>query len=209
MKTLKTIRAMSWAVVAVVAFVGLATSLGWLQEEILTPRQGKQELSPLLSAGGSFTATDQNGKAFTEKNITGKPTLMFFGFTSCPNICPTTLSELTSILEILKSDANKLNVVFVSVDPERDTTKQMADYLSAFDKRIIGLTLTPQELADMSKKFHFYYKKVPIEDGDYTMDHTAGVYMLEANGAFSGVLDLHEPEKTKMEKVNMLIRRKL
>jgi protein SCO1/2 len=208
MKTLKTIRYASWAVVAITVFVALATSLGWVREEVLAPRQNKQELSALLLAGGSFSATDQNGKVFTEKNITGKPTLMFFGFTSCPNICPTTLSELTIILEALKADADKLNVVFVSVDPERDTTKQMADYLSAFDKRIIGLTLTPQELADMSKRFHFYYKRVPLEDGDYTMDHTAGVYMLEANGAFRGILDLHEPEKTKMEKVNMLIKGK-
>ena len=209
MQKLKIIRRVSWAIVAVVVFVALATSLGWFSEEVMKPRQDNTaELSPLLSAGGTFTAKDQFGKPFTEKNIQGTPTLMFFGFTSCPNICPTTLSELTIILENLGKDTDKIKVVFVSVDPERDTTQKIADYMTPFDKRIIGVTLTPQELSAMAKKFHFYYKKVPMEDGDYTMDHTAGVYMLEANGSFRGVLDLHEPEKVKMEKIHLLMGKK-
>lgn len=209
MKALKIIRLTSWVVAGIIAFLALATSLGWLQEKINTPQQqSSRELSPMLSAGGTFAAMDHRGKTFTEKNILGKPTLMFFGFTSCPNICPTTLSELTALLEKLGKDANRINVVFVSVDPERDTTKQMSDYLTVFDKRIIGLTLTPQALVDMSKKYHFYYKKAPLEGADYTMDHTAGVYMLEADGRMRGILDLHEPENTKMEKVNMLMGRR-
>lgn len=208
MKVLKIIRLTSWTVTGAICFLILAIALGWFRQEVAAPQSPSEELSPMLSLGGSFIATDHHGKPFSEKNILGRPTLMFFGFTSCPNICPTTLSELTNILEKLGSDANRLNVVFVSVDPERDTINQMADYLTAFDKKIIGLTLTSQELEVMSKKYRFYYKKVPIERGDYTMDHTSGVYMLEADGKFRGVLDLHEPEVTKMQKVHMLIGQK-
>ena len=202
MKALKIIRRTSWAAVGIIGFLALAVSVGWLHDKVTT---SSQELSPMYGVGGTFVAKDHHGKAFTEKNILGKPTLMFFGFTSCPNICPTTLSELTNLLEKLGKDASKLNVVFVSVDPERDTTKQMSDYLTVFDKRIIGLTLTEDDLADMSKKYRFYYKRVPLEGKDYTMDHTAGVYMLEPDGKMRGIIDLHESEKVKMDKVNMLL----
>lgn len=205
MKALKTIQLISWAAAIFAGFVFLAVSIGWLRSGTSVQQTSSEQLSPMLSAGGEFRAIDHHGKSFTQENILGKPTLMFFGFTYCPNICPTTLSDLTNLMEKLGKDAEKLNVIFISVDPVRDTTKMMADYLSAFDKRIIGLTLTPRGLEEMAKKYHFYYKKVPTDGGDYTMDHTAGVYMFEADGALRGIIDLHEPEVTKRAKINKLI----
>jgi protein SCO1 len=140
--------------------------------------------------GGPFQLTDQSGARVTEQNLKGKPSLIFFGFTHCPDICPTSLFEMSEVLRALGKDADKLNTYFVSVDPERDTAPIMKDYLSSFDPHLKGLTGTPDEVAKMIAGYRVYAKKVPTKDGDYTMDHTALIYLMDKDGRFIAPFNL-------------------
>jgi len=133
--------------------------------------------------GGPFRLTDQNGGTVTEQNLKGAPFLVFFGFTHCPEICPTTLFELSEILRKLGPDGKRVRVVFITIDPERDTPAALKDYLSSFDPRMLALTGDPAEIAAMAKAYRVYFKKVPLEQ-DYTMDHTAIVYLMDKEGRF-------------------------
>ena len=134
--------------------------------------------------GGSFRLTDQAGQTVTEKNLIGRPSIIFFGFTHCPDVCPTALFEMSEVLRAMGPDAGKLNAYFVSVDPERDTSVVMKDYISSFDPHLKGLTGTPNEIAKMISAYRVYAKKIPLKDGDYTMDHTALIYLMDKNGNF-------------------------
>jgi protein SCO1/2 len=136
------------------------------------------------SIGGPFQLTDQTGASVTEKSLQGKPTLMFFGFTHCPDICPTSLFEISEVLRAMGPDADRVNAYFVTVDPERDTPPVMKDYLQSFDPHLKGLTGSPEAVAKMIKAYRVYAKKVPLKDGDYTMDHTAAAYLLDREGRF-------------------------
>ena len=133
--------------------------------------------------GGPFRLTDQNGGTVTEQNLKGAPFLVFFGFTHCPEVCPTTLFELSEILRKLGPDGKRVRVVFITIDPERDTPAALKDYLSSFDPRMLALTGDPAEIAAVAKAYRVYYKKVPLEQ-DYTMDHTAIVYLMDKEGRF-------------------------
>jgi len=133
--------------------------------------------------GGPFRLTDQNGGTVTEQNLKGAPFLVFFGFTHCPEVCPTTLFELSEILRELGPDGKRVRVVFITIDPERDTPAALKDYLSSFDPRMLALTGDPAEIAAVAKAYRVYYKKVPLEQ-DYTIDHTAIVYLMDKEGRF-------------------------
>ncbi len=134
--------------------------------------------------GGPFRLTDQAGQTVTEKNLQGKPTLIFFGFTHCPDVCPTSLFEISEVLRAMGGDADRVNAYFISVDPERDTAAAMKDYLSSFDPHLKGLTGDPGAVAKVISGFRVYAKKVPLKDGDYTMDHTALIYLMDRDGKF-------------------------
>lgn len=134
--------------------------------------------------GGPFQLVDMAGRPVTEKALIGKPTAVFFGFTYCPEVCPTTLTELTAALRDIGPAADWLNVVFISVDPERDTPAQMKTYLSNFDPRIRGFTGTPEAVAATAKAYRVYYKKAPLEGGGYTIDHSSAVYLFDRKGQF-------------------------
>ncbi len=134
--------------------------------------------------GGPFNLVDQNGQPFSDKDLKGKSFLVFFGFTHCPDVCPTTLFEISEILRNLGPEADNTAALFVSVDPERDTPQAMRDYLASFDPHIRGLTGDRAALAAVAKAYRVYYKKVPLEGGDYTMDHTAIVYLMDKEGRF-------------------------
>jgi protein SCO1 len=142
------------------------------------------------SVGGPFTLTDQNGRVISDRDFKGKPFVVFFGFTNCPDICPTTLFEMSEVLKRLGSDAEKTAGLFISVDPERDTPEKLKDYLSSFHPRIFGLTGTPGEIAAVEKEYRVYAKKIPLKDGDYTMDHTAVVYLMDKAGRFVAPFNL-------------------
>jgi protein SCO1 len=134
--------------------------------------------------GGPFSLVDQNGRTVTDQDLRGHPFLVFFGFTHCPDVCPTSLFEISEVLGKLGPDAQKLSALFVTIDPERDTPAAMKDYLASFNSRLVGLTGDPAAIAAVAKEYRVYVKKVPLDHGDYTMDHTALVYLMDKEGRF-------------------------
>lgn len=130
-----------------------------------------------------FSLTDQNGQVRTLKDFAGKVVVVFFGFTQCPDVCPTTMSELAQVKKLLGADGDKLQAVFVSVDPERDTPEILKAYMGNFDPSFVALRPTPAQLADLAKDFKVFYKRVDGKtSGSYSMDHTAGSYVFDGNG---------------------------
>ncbi len=130
---------------------------------------------------------------------------MYFGYTFCPEVCPTTLTELAQWIRMLGPDADKLNYVFVTVDPERDTPKVMHDYVSAFDPRIRGFTGTPDQIAKVAGEYRVYYKRIPTSDGGYAIDHTAGLYLMDSKVRFLGFIPYQEKTDTAVAKLRKLI----
>lgn len=157
---------------------------------------GLRTVTSPATIGGPFQLTDQAGQTVTEKSMQGRPTLIFFGFTHCPDICPTALFEISELLRAMGKDAERVNAWFVSVDPDRDTAAAMKDYLSSFDPGIKGLTGNPEAMAKVISAFRVYARKVPLKDGDYTMDHTALIYLMDRNGRFVAPFNLkRKPEE--------------
>jgi protein SCO1/2 len=138
----------------------------------------------IAKVGGPFRLTDHEGRTVTDQDLKGHPFLVFFGFTHCPDVCPTTLFEISEILRKLGPGGEKARALFITVDPERDTPQSLKDYLSSFDSRIIGLTGDPAEIAAVVKAYRGHFRKVPLPDGGYTMDHTAIVYLMGKDGRF-------------------------
>ena len=136
------------------------------------------------AVGGPFKLVDQNSKPITEQDLIGHPYLVFFGFTHCPDVCPTTLFEVSEILRKLGPDAQNVRALFITVDPERDTPAVLKDYMSSFDPRVIGATGDSAAIMSVEKAFRVYAKKVPLDGGGYTMDHTAIVYLMNKDGRF-------------------------
>lgn len=134
--------------------------------------------------GGPFQLVDTERRVVSDRTLRGKPTAIFFGFTYCPEVCPTTLAAMSQALAELGPQATRFNTVFVSVDPERDTPAAMKEYLSNFDPRIRGFTGTPAQVERIAKAYRVYYRKVPIGDDSYTVDHSTAVYLFDADGAF-------------------------
>ena len=145
---------------------------------------GSRPALQVAAIGGPFHLTDQNGKAVTDADMKGKPFLVFFGFTHCPDVCPTTLFDVSEVMRSLGPDADRAGALFITVDPERDTPASMKDYLTSFDPHLRGLTGDADALATVAKEYRVYYKKVPLDGGDYTMDHTAIVYLMDKDGHF-------------------------
>ena len=140
--------------------------------------------------GGPFQLTDQTGQTVTEKSLVGRPTIIFFGYTHCPDVCPTSLFEMSEVLRAMGKDADRVNAYFVSVDPERDTRAVMKDYLSSFDPHLKGLTGDPAAVAKVLSEYRVYAKKIPLKDGDYSMDHTALIYLMDKDGRFVAPFNL-------------------
>jgi protein SCO1 len=146
------------------------------------------QLGPRTSAsavGGPFTLTDQDGKQITDADLKGKPFLVFFGYTHCPDVCPTTLFDISEVMRALGPDADRTEARFISVDADRDTPAVLKDYLSSFDPHVRGATGNQGELDKVEKGYRVYAKKVPTgKDGDYSMDHSAIVYLMDKDGHF-------------------------
>jgi protein SCO1 len=151
---------------------------------------GLRGVTAPAAIGGPFQLTDQAGQTVTDQSLKGKPTLIFFGFTHCPDVCPTSLFEISEVLKAMGKDADRVNALFVSVDPERDTAAAMKDYLSSFDPHLKGLTGDPESVAKVLSAYRVYSKKVPLKDGDYTMDHTALIYLMDREGRFVSPFNL-------------------
>lgn len=154
--------------------------------------------------GAPFTLVDQNGAAITEAAFRSRPTAIFFGFTHCPEICPTTLFELDGWLKQIGDEGKDIQAYFVTVDPERDTVGVLKDYVSNVSNRIVGITGEPEKVHEMSKAFGIYSKKVALDDGDYTMDHTASVLLLNGDGEFAGTIAYGEKPEIAIAKLKRL-----
>jgi protein SCO1/2 len=159
---------------------------------VLWPRGGEVAVAP-SAVGGTFKLTDQNGRAVTDADFKGKPFLVFFGFTNCPDVCPTALFDMSEVFRRLGPDAEKVSAIFISVDPARDTPEKMKDYLQSFHERISALTGTQADIDAVTKAYKAYAKRVPLENGDYTMDHSAIVYLMDKNGRFVAPFNLKRP----------------
>ena len=151
---------------------------------LVSGRLSAPSVSQVAAIGGPFSLTDQNGRTVTDRDLKGKPFLVFFGFTHCPDVCPTALFEVSEIMRALGPDADRVRMLFVTVDPERDTPALLKDYLSSFDPHLLALTGDPEAVAAVAKAYRVYYKKVPLSEGGYTMDHTAIVYLMNKDGRF-------------------------
>jgi len=143
-----------------------------------------KKIAAPAAIGGPFRLTDQSGQAVTEQNLKGRPTLIFFGFTHCPDVCPTSLFEISEVLRAMGKDVDKVNAYFVSVDPERDKPEVLKAYLSAFGPRFVGLTGTEEEIAATAKAYRVYVQSHKDEGANYTVDHSGVVYLMDKSGAF-------------------------
>jgi protein SCO1/2 len=151
--------------------------------------------------GGPFQLVDQDNNVVTDKTLLGRPTLIFFGFTHCPDVCPTTLFEVSEVLRALGNDAGRVGAYFVSVDPERDTPAVMKNYLASFDPHLKALSGNAEATAKIMTGYRVYAKKVPLESGDYTMDHTALVYLMDSTGKFVAPFNVKRPPADAAEEL--------
>ena len=180
----------------IVVLLGAAGWVGW------DAYQGKQP-----AIGGPFTLVDQDGRTVTSNSLKGKPTLIYFGYTYCPDVCPTSLLLMQTAIDKLGPDAaKKVNLVFITIDPERDTPKLLKDYVGNFGPSFIGLTGTPEQVAAAARAYRVYYQKVPGKDeSPYLMDHSSIVYLLDRNGRFV----THFTHETKAEAIAAGVQRLL
>ncbi len=195
---MKAFRFVLWGAIFVLgAFLAYST-VNWT----LNSGSGNQQAKAAI--GGSFTAIRSDGKTITEKDFNGRPHVLFFGFTHCPDVCPTTLYEGSQWYKELGEDGDKVDMYFVSIDPERDTVEVLADYLSSFDPRIRGVTGSVAQITDLAKKWRVYMEKVPLED-DYTMNHTATTFLMNGKGEFVRTIAYGEDSKTAVDKLRKLV----
>lgn len=194
---LKELRIILWAVVAIAA---VSTGAYFYLD-----RQNAATVAP-VAIGGPFKLAASSGDVVDSAALKGKPFAVFFGFTHCPEVCPTTLYEMSSALGKLGEDGKDLRVFFITVDPERDTAEFLKNYLTSFDPRILGLRPTPEQLADVAKSYRVFYEKVKTEGGDYTMNHTALVYLMDREGRFFGTLDYEEKPDVRLAKLRRLLK---
>ena len=149
-----------------------------------TPRGAAGTL--LASAiGGPFRLVDQNGKTVTDADLKGKWSLVYFGYTHCPDACPTALNDIAIALDQLGPKREAVRSVFITVDPERDTPEVLKDYVTSFDAPILALSGSPEEIARAAKAYRVYYAKHPEPGGDYSMDHSSVIYVMDPEGRFT------------------------
>lgn len=157
--------------------------------------------------GMDFALTDHEGRSVGPETLIGRPSLVFFGSTWCPQVCPTTLADISHWLDGLGAEAEMLNTVHITVDPERDTAEAMAEYVGYFHPQIRGWTGSPAQIEQAAEGFRMRYEKVALEGGDYTMNHTAGVFLFDAAGALVSFIDNHEPREFALPKIRRAIGR--
>jgi protein SCO1 len=189
------LRYVLWALVA-----AAATFMAVL---VVQQREGAVTLLPPVKLGAPFALVDQNNAPITEAALDGNPYVIFFGFTHCPEVCPTTLYELTGYFDTLGDDAKNIRAFFVSVDPERDTPEVMKDYISSFP-RVTAITGNPAEIENLKNAWKVYSKKVPLEGGGYTMDHTASMFLVKADGSLMGTIAYGEKAENALAKLKRL-----
>lgn len=197
---LRTVRLILWVSVALAAGVGLYLFLNPPQE-VLDERSANYA----DTVGGPFSLTAPDGSTVTDRTLAGKPFAIFFGFTRCPDVCPTTLSRMAQLRKRMGPNGDKFRIAFVSVDPGHDSPEDIGRYVELFGTPILGLTGSEEDIARVTKAYHAYYRKVPVEGGDYTIDHTAAVYLMDARGKLQSILDFHESPEASLAKLERLV----
>jgi protein SCO1/2 len=171
------------AALLAVVVLGLAATL-WIASFAEKPR------AALI--GGAFALTDAEGKTISDETLRGRPFLVYFGYTHCPDVCPTELARISDILSKMSDKA--IPALFITVDPERDTPKLMQDYVSSFDSHIVGLSGSPEAIAATEKAYRVFARKGQTQaDGDYSMDHSSIVYLMDKTGAFVEAFNVERP----------------
>ena len=196
---LKRLRKSLWLLVGLVA-AGLLVFL-WKQAETEQPAFSQTSLGTI---GGPFTLTASSGKPFSSAQLNGKPAAVFFGFTHCPDVCPTTLARLTKLRRELGKGDDALSIVFISVDPERDTPAEVDTYMKLYDTPVIGLTGTPAQIDQVKKQYGIFSRKVSQPGGGYSVDHTATVILLDRNGQFSSTISMEEGNEVALDKLRRI-----
>lgn len=184
--------------IALASVVGLVIAAGIAWYQVRTAETMTSAGS--AAVGGPFTLTDHTGRQVTDAEYRGRWMLVYFGYTYCPDVCPTELSVMSQALDRLGPAADKVQPLFVSVDPERDTVPHLAGYVGLFNPRLVGLTGTPEQVAAAARAYRVYYAKVPVKDAgpeNYTMDHSSFLYLMGPDGSFRGVY----PAGTKPEAI--------
>jgi protein SCO1/2 len=194
---LRILRIVAWSAVVV-----LALALGGVYALGRFPGN-----SPPGSGHGDYKLETANGRPFTEASLDGAPSLLFFGYTHCPDVCPTTMADMALWFHELGPEGKALRAFFVSVDPSRDTPAVIGDYVKAVSDRITGVTGSQAEIDKIERAWGIYAAKVPAPDGgkDYTMNHTATVYLLDSKGQFAGTIAYQEDDNTALQKLRNLI----
>ena len=190
---------LAWAALAaLVLLTGAAGVYRW----VTSPSRPLAQLSAQI--GGTFELTTHEGKRLSNRDLLGRPFAVFFGFTHCPDVCPTALLELSNILQKLGPDADKMRYLFISIDHEQDTPQHLEIYLSSFDNRITGLTGTAEEIAKVARAYRAYYAKVPTKEG-FTYNHTALTYLMGRDGKYVDHIGYQEAEDRQIAKLRRLI----
>ena len=197
---LKHIRLALWLLVALLAGFALLYLVGPEPEAALDEPVDYGD-----TVGGAFSLTAPDGSTVTDQTLKGQPFAIFFGFTRCPDVCPTTLSRLAQLRKRMGEDGEKFQIVFVSVDPGYDSPEDIGRYVDLFGTPIIGLTGSDDAIAEVADAYRAFYEKVPVEGGDYTIDHTAAVYLMGADGKLQSIIDYHESPAASLAKLERLI----
>lgn len=192
-------RLLLWIVVGIAAVAGIYLSLN-----PPAPQSGQSNETAMNAIGGPFTLTASDGKPFTSSRLSGRPAAIFFGFTHCPDVCPTTLARLANLRRKLGQGEDSFSIVFISVDPERDRPKDIANYLTLFDTPIVGLTGSPAQIDQVKRQFGVYSAKVQQPGGGYSVDHTATVFLMDRNGKFVATLAPDEGNEPALDKLRRI-----
>lgn len=194
----RSFRMILWMAVVLAVCLGVAAWFG-------SGHKGQEGAGYGNAVGGPFQLVAPDGSTVTEKDFAGKPYAIFFGFTRCPDVCPTTLARMARLRQQLGADGDKFRILFVSVDPERDKPADIGAYVDLFGTPIVGLTGSDQQIAQIVKAWHVFYQKVPQPGGDYTIDHTASVFLMDRAGKLQSIIDHHETEASALAKLRRLV----
>jgi protein SCO1/2 len=184
------------------ALAGLAAVGGMLLA--LHPRNPATRETALGTIGGPFTLTGSDGKPFASARLKGRPAAIFFGFTHCPDVCPTTLARLVKLRRQLGKGDDALSILFISVDPERDGPAEVGSYTGLFNAPVIGLTGSPADIERVKKQFGVFSAKVPQPGGSYSVDHSAAVFLTDRNGQFVATLSPEESDAVALDKLRRI-----
>ena len=193
-------------------FVGIATFaltlfIGWWRVDG-PGAAAPSDPRPLNIPAMDFQLLDQKGQPVGPESLAARPSMIFFGFTYCPDICPTTLSNISTWLEAIGDEARNLNIIFITVDPARDMVEEMASYVNNFHSQIHGWTGSQDQIARAARDFRVMYKQVPTENSGYTLNHTASVFLFDSAGTFAASIDFHEPKEFAVPKIRRVMGKK-